>query len=381
MKRLTAIIISLIMLLGMTAVAETTETYEFGPFTFDAAGCVSCDYEAGDLYAIIDYDDFVVAIEYFELGPAGFDDAYFDSVAPDGESDTWETISLLLSIKYGPDMDNKIHEWYEEEPIETTGYNPEGRKYNGQTIADLGGGRMAGMAFYHNGGLLLFECITFGNDDLETMQGYRAEMLEKLYYNGTPVLVDTASPIVPSVNPFANIIGGATAAPSVTVPDSDAVYGSYVYDVSDSVEYDIEDDTFMFVDYGTRVVRMEHGTFAMYDSSYEELSDMYGGDMTPQEMANLLFENSNFVEPGHEMYNVCSYEEAPADMFPAGIYFNGTVTDEYGGGVIAGAILVTEDEIIFLECISVDPSDTLADMQEFRESTLNKLYYNGTPVR
>ena len=380
MKRILAIIITAVMLTTGFAFAEQADVYTVGPYSYDASGSEEVTNEAEQSYILVDYGSYVVTVEYFDLGSAGFDNAYFADRMDDPT--TANIIDLLLSLKYNPDSEDLIHQWYEIESNDTSDFNPEGKLYNGQLIDSLGGGYMAGLALYDDGGLLLYEFLSFDDYTVEEMQALRDEHIGDLTLNGQSVTAKTTGSIIPSVNPFAGLIVGNNQdeAEAYEPKETDVVFGSFTYDTEGCDEYSVEGN-YLFVDYGDEVVIMEYGTFEDNGYSFQYFSDLYGGDMTTADMAGLLFDYSDYCDTESETYNVCVREDGVTGTDPDGIFFNGTVKSDFSGGIITGAVLVTETEIIFYECISFDNTDTLGEMQAFREESLGNLRYNGVPVK
>lgn len=506
MKRFIAILIALTMLMGLTAVAESSSLVYFGNYAYDASGSVEYK-EPENGYTMIDYGDYVITIEFFELAANGFDQAFFDSLDEnDGVADSWEMGSMLLSVKYGPNVEDPLYAWYEEEPIDKS-FNVDAVLFNGQLPEDFNNTIMAGIAFVADGNLLLFEVISFADHDLAEMQALRSEHVQSLTYNGNPVAgassgstsnaadalfsigslvagggsssetpeeapAEETTEEAPSGNVLGNLIpsssdsssestptnhlgnfgapqnpapteepeqttevpitvteesdseestsdavgilagigssltGGSTATEETTeteestptnfsgligsnisagIPASSGAIegvelGRYVYDVTGCEEYELEAGE-LKVDYGDRVIYMEYGTFEEYGVSFDELAEIGGIGNSCVDMAWLFYNNSDYADPENGIYSGCEgMEFTEIAIYPEGVMFIGSLTEEYGSGPIVGCVLVTGDDIMMYECVSFSSEDTTDAMIEFFYETLGNLGYDGAAV-
>jgi len=436
MKRILAVLIAMMMMLGMTSYAETGAVLKFGPYGYDTTGSVEYG-EPSNGYSMIDYGSYVVTIEFFDLAGNGFDQAFFDN-ALDGDADSWEIGSYLLATKYSPNAENQIYAWFVEEPVDTS-YPIAAVLYNGELLADLGSGAMAGIAYVYDGTLLLLEVIAFGNQDLAEIQSLRVDMIGNLTLNGESLsagsssapAADGASISAPSMGALGGMLtggssndsdddvtapalsglggglagstddadatdapsggisigslggafGGSTVSGTATIPaaiENGICMGNYTYDTTGCETYELDGDL-LNVDYGSRVVYIEYDSFADNGITFAELSDMYGG-LDHVGMAEMFFGISSYGDPESTMYTGCRIENVSFTTIPEGVMFSGNLTDDYGGGYVTGCVLVSDNELLLYECVSFSFGDTLESMQNFRLETLGKLYYNGVPV-
>jgi len=187
------------------------------------------------------------------------------------------------------------------------------------------------------------------------------------------------------------VLLGALLIPSFAAAEQDYLLdlGPYCFDASGCSLYSYYDANSLTVDYPVSEAYAGYGIGSYYlllqYYTYPEMGTTYEFFVSEYDTRN----NWEIGYYGLELYYgkhstsdaYLSYEAEPVDpMFsPACALFTASISENYGGGSMAGAMFITRDGILFFECHSFtgDP----AHSRLLRDEMLLRLRYQDAPVR
>ena len=164
--------------------------------------------------------------------------------------------------------------------------------------------------------------------------------------------------------------------------------GPYVIDAGGCSLYNYYTGNYLVVQYtlseayagmgmGDAMVHLAYYTYAELGCTYEDLTYTYG-TVNNWELAQYTAELNYGANTSNTMILGCETEAADPYLSPAAALVTCTVSEDYGGGYMAGAVLMDTEGIMFIECYIMPGSADTA--RSFRRSILEKLTYEGVSV-
>lgn len=149
--------------------------------------------------------------------------------------------------------------------------------------------------------------------------------------------------------------------------------GPYTYDASNCMSYNYDSENTLYVDYSWGYIMYQYMTFEEADMSAGYFEKYYGAynDWQIAEACIDIWYNES------DTYQEINLEDIDLQYYPACTLFNCGVSAEYGVGLMAGALFIDENGILFADCYPYVSEDMLSIV---REESLAKLYHNDLSV-
>jgi len=165
--------------------------------------------------------------------------------------------------------------------------------------------------------------------------------------------------------------------------------GPYTYDAAGCSLYNYHAETYIGVEYtaleayagfGMGFIHVQ-AAFLSYEElgmTREQLLDAYATE-SDWELAAQLVDANYGMYSDQDTFLGYKYEETDPCLSPAAALFTCPISDDYGGGHMSGAVLVSAEGVMFFECYAYGGGADVS--MNLRSDMLDNLSLSGVPVK